>query len=179
MPRTRAAFNGNELVVNGEKTYVSAAPALDYFFVTATDDEDQVIIPAKADGVTIEETWDMLAMKGTASQTLRLTNVRIPITSTPAIQQIIGVMELELTTARQLLYGTAERYEQAEDKFAMQEALDVMKIVGSRALSESNPMHRYYLNVRAGLYNPPMGDMVKARLASRAIANFSLKETEE
>ena len=48
-----------------------------------------------------------------------------------------------------------------------------MKIVGSRALSEDNPMHRHYLNVRAGLYNPPMEDMVKGQLAVQAIKSFT------
>src|SRR5690606_4803131 len=93
-----------------------------------------------------------------------------PIAETPAIQQTIGEMELELTTARHLLYGTAARYALADDKAAMDEALNVttiavthaamgivdkaMKIVDSRALSQDNPMHRHYLNVRAGLYKP-------------------------
>ena len=239
LPRTNAAKAGDEWIVNGEKTYTSMAPVLDYIFVTAAVDNEKVetlIIPRDAKGVSIDETWDMLAMRGTASQTLVMKDVRIPsssilkpanaqtagkgwllhipacyigiaaaartyalefaasyapaslgkpIAETPNIQQTIGEMELELTTARHLLYGTVERYMQANDKAAMDEALNVtkiavthaamsvvdkaMKIVGSRALSESNPMHRHYLNIRAGLYNPPMEDMVKSQLARQAI----------
>lgn len=245
LPRTTAVRDGDEWIVNGEKTYTSLAPALDYIFVTASSETDEVmtvIIPREAEGVSIDETWDMLAMRGTASHTLVLENVRIPasyvlkpsgaqapgkgwllhipacyigiaaaardyaiefaasyspaslgkpIAETPNIRQTIGEMELELATARHMLYGTVERYEHAADKSAMDEALDVakiavthaamgvvdkaMKIVGSRALSEANPMHRHYLNIRAGLYNPPMEDMVKAQLAGKAIEFFKTK----
>jgi alkylation response protein AidB-like acyl-CoA dehydrogenase len=246
LPRTTAVLDGNEWVVNGEKTYTSLSPVLDYFFVTATVKNNNVmtlIVPRDATGVSIDESWDMLAMRGTASHTLVLDNVRIPasyilksadaqaaakgwllhipacyigiaaaarsyavefaanyapasldkpISETPNIRQTIGEMELELATARHLLYGTVERYENALNKAAMNEALNVtkiavtnaaigivdkaMKIVGSRALSQSNPMHRHYLNVRAGLYNPPMEDMVKGQLANQAIETFRPKE---
>lgn len=246
LPRTTAVQDGGDLIITGEKTYVSMAPVLDFFFVTASTDKDEVltaIIPRDAAGVTILESWDSVSMRGTASQTLRLEGVRIPasyvlkpapaavpakgwllhipacyigiaaaartyaiefavsyapaslgkpIAETPNIRQAIGEMELELETARHLLYGTVERYEHAADKSALQGALDAtkiavtqsaltvvdhaMKIVGSRALSEANPMHRHYLNVRAGLYNPPMEDMVKARLAQRAIESCQKEE---
>lgn len=249
LPRTTAIRSGDEWIINGEKTYTSLSPVLDYIFVTATVDANEVItviIPRNADGVEIDESWDMLAMRGTGSHTLVLKNVRTPasyvlkpanaqaaakgwllhipacyigiaaaarsyavdfaasympaslgkpIAETPAIKQTIGEMELELATARHLLYGTVERYEHSADKAKMDEALNVtkiavtnaaisivdkaMKIVGSRALSESNPMHRHYLNVRAGLYNPPMEDMVKAQLAGQAIELFRSKEKEE
>ncbi|PSL40384.1 alkylation response protein AidB-like acyl-CoA dehydrogenase [Planomicrobium soli] len=246
LPRTTAVLDGDEWVITGEKTYTSLSPVLDYFFVTATVENKEVvtvIIPRKMAGLSIKESWDMLAMRGTASHTLVLDHVRVPasyllkpsnvqaiakgwllhipacyigiaaaartyaiqfassyipaslgqpIAETPNIKQTIGEMELELATARHMLYGTVERYEHAKDKADMDEALNVtkiavtnaainivdkaMKIVGSRALSESNPMHRHYLNVRAGLYNPPMEDMVKAQLANQAIENSRLKE---
>lgn len=243
LPRTTAIADGDRYIINGEKTYTSMAPALDYIFVTAAAENDEVItviIPRHAEGVSIDETWDMMAMRGTASHTLVLNHVQVPkthilkpsgavaaakgwllhipacyigiaaaarayaidfaanyipaslgkpIAETSAIQQAIGEMELELTTARHLLYGTAERYTLSNDKAEMDEALNVtkiavthaamnivdkaMKIVGSRALSEENPMHRHYLNVRAGLYNPPMEDMVKSQLAEQAIKTFT------
>lgn len=246
LPRTTAVKDGSEWSINGEKTYTSMAPVLDYIFVTATVENEKAetfIIPREAKGVSIDETWDMLAMRGTASHTLVMKDVRIPssfilkradaqtdgkgwllhipacyigiaaaarryalefatsyepaslgkpISETPNIRQTIGEMELELTTARHLLYGTVERYVQASDKVTIDEALNVtkiavthaamgivdkaMKIVGSRALSGSNPMHRHYLNIRAGLYNPPMEDMVKAQLAGQAIQSIKNKE---
>lgn len=243
LPTTTARVSGDELIINGEKTYTSVAPVLDYFLVTATNEQDEVdliIIPRNTPGVSIKETWDMLAMRGTASHNLVLENVKVPasnilqhnslkkpenkgwllhipacyigiaaaarsyalefatsyiptslgkpIAEAPSIKQLIGEMELELTTARHLLYGTIERYEQAADRSNFDEALGVtkvavtnaaisvvdkaMRIVGARALSESNPMHRYYLNVRAGLYNPPMEDIEKTKLADQAIQQF-------
>ncbi|EGA89283.1 putative acyl-CoA dehydrogenase, short-chain specific [Planococcus donghaensis MPA1U2] len=249
LPRTTAVSDGDFYIVTGQKTYTSMAPALDYIFVTATTESDEVItvvIPRQLDGVSIDETWDMLAMRGTASHTLILDHVRIPkthilkrsgtsastkgwllhipacyigiaaaarayavefaanytpaslgkpIAQTPAIQQTIGEMELQLATARHLLYGTVERYNLTDNKAGMDEALNItkiavthaameivdkaMKIVGSRALSEGNPMHRHYLNVRAGLYNPPMEDMVKSQMAVKAIQQFTQQlETE-
>lgn len=244
LPQTTSVIDGEELIINGEKTYASLSPVLDYFLVTATNEKeevDTVVIPRGTPGVSINESWDMLAMRGTASHTLVLNHVRIPkdyvlkkfaqakpkatgwllhipacylgiaaaarayavkfatsyvplslgkpIAETPNIRQAIGEMELELSTARHLLYGTIERYENANNKENVNEALNItkievthkainivdkaMKIVGSRALSASNPMHRYYLNVRAGLYNPPMEDMIKAQLANQAIESFS------
>ena len=58
------------------------APVLDYIFVTASVENDEVltvIIPRDAAGVSIDESWDMLAMRGTASHTLVMKDVRIPI----------------------------------------------------------------------------------------------------
>lgn len=244
LPTTRVVVEGDEMVVNGEKTYTSLSPILDYFLVTATNDKDEVdllVIPRGTPGLTVRETWDSLAMRGTASHTLVLENVRVPATDVlkrlavtksetkgwllhipacyigiaaaarsyavhfaasyvptslgkpiaevPTIRQAIGEIELELATARHLLYGTIERYELTDDKTQMEEALNVtkiavtnaairivdkaMKIVGARALSETNPMHRYYLNVRAGLYNPPMEDIIKEKLAQQVIDHFS------
>jgi len=240
LPQTKAVTDGDNLIINGEKTYTSMSPLLDYFLVSATTDEDEVeliVIPRESPGLLIVESWDSLAMRGTASHTIVLENVRVPasnilkkstpthpvskgwllhipacyigiaaaartyaiefatsyvpvslgkpIVEVPSIKQTIGEMELELSTARHLLYGTVERYEAAADKTTFEEALSVtkiavtnaaisivdkaMKIVGSRALSETNPMHRYYLNVRAGLYNPPMDDVIISKLASQAI----------
>lgn len=244
LPKTHFVKKGEHLIVNGEKTYCSLAPILDYFLVTATNEEDTVevvVIPKHSDGLTIQEDWDMVAMRGTASHTLLLENVKVPkenilrkkqqqlsgwqlhipacyigiaaaarshavkfaasyvpaslgksIAETPTIRQLIGEMELELKTARQLLYATIHQYEDAADKTQFDEAFGItkiavtnaaisivdkaMKIVGSRALSQSSPMHRYYMNVRAGLYNPPMEDMMKAKMANEIVAKLSQKE---
>ncbi len=243
LPKTTAVVDGDELIINGEKTYTSMAPVLDYFLVTVTNEKGEVqsvIVPRDAKGVSIDEDWDMLSMRGTASHTLVLKDVRVPksyvlkdgdnlkakakgwllhipacyigiagaardyalrfatsyvplslgkpIAEAPNIRQLIGEIEFELRKARHLLYSTVERYEQADNKEEVADVLSIakiavvnaaidivdkaMRIVGSRALSASNPMHRYYLNVRAGLYNPPMEDVIKGQLATRAIQSF-------
>jgi len=247
LPKTNAIIVDDNLIINGEKTYTSLAPVLDYILVTATTSNNEVefiVIPRNTPGVSIVESWDMLAMRGTASHTLVLDNVKVPllnilrkrtshkpsaqgwllhipacyigiaaaartyaiefatsyapsslgkpIAEVPSIKQTIGEMEIELLTARYLLYGTVERYVNAIDKTTFEEALHLtkiavtnaailvvdkaMKIVGSRAFSASNPMHRYFLNVRAGLYNPPMEDLVMAKLADQAVRDIMRKK---
>lgn len=243
LPRTTVLRDVEELVITGEKIFTTAAPALTHFIITATNENKEVemiLVPSDTKGISLKDSWDSLAMRGTASQTVILDHVRVPsryllqtkspqlkaakgwllhipacyigiakaarnyalkfatsyipsslgkpIAEAQNIKQLIGEMELTLATARHMLYGIVERYEQCEDKTAFKEPLDVtkievtnaamkvvdlaMRIVGARALSESNPMHRYYLNVRAGLYNPPMSDVIQTKLANEAIEKF-------
>lgn len=245
-PATSVIREADELIITGEKIFTTAAPVLTHFIITATNESKQVesiLIPSDTKGVSLRDTWDSLAMRGTASQTIVLDHVRVPstyvlqtssqkakgakgwllhipacyigiakaarnyamnfaasyiptslgkpIAEAPNIKHLIGEMELTLTTARHMLYGTVERYEHCENKSTFKEPLDVtkievtnaamkvvdlaMRIVGARALSESNPMHRYYLNVRAGLYNPPMSDVIQTKLANEAIEEFVKK----
>jgi alkylation response protein AidB-like acyl-CoA dehydrogenase len=44
-----------------------------------------------------------------------------------------------------------------------------MRIVGARSLAMSSPLQRHYRDVRAGLHNPPMDDIVISSLANRAL----------
>lgn len=80
--KTNAVRDGQEYVINGEKTFTSAAPVLDYVFVSASIGETKeaavFLVPMSAEGVSIRETWDSVAMRGTASHDLILENVRIP-----------------------------------------------------------------------------------------------------
>lgn len=68
--------------ITGRKTFTTLSPVLDYFLVAATDDEtgdvNEYLIPRETDGVSIEETWDSIAMHGTGSHDLVLENVVIP-----------------------------------------------------------------------------------------------------
>lgn len=243
-PETMAKKTDGGWVVTGRKTFTSMAPALDYFVVTSSiDGEDDIIgeflIPREAEGVSIDETWDSVSLRGTASHDLVLENVAIPqeylvekrkvgakkeggngsilhipacylgiaqaarneavkfaanyqpnsldkpIATLPNIQHMIGKMELALTQARHLLYSVAEKYDQKHNRKLLQADLAAvkytvtnnavsvvdlaMRIVGARSLSEKNPLHRYYLNVRAGLHNPPMDDSTLVTLANRAL----------
>lgn len=241
-PQTTASLSGDQWIITGEKTYTSMAPAVDYFFVSATivssGEIARFIVPKKAEGVSIRETWDSVAMRGTASHDLVMNEVKIPkhfllenlsletkqlakgwslhipacylgiagaardyaisfaasfaptslgkpIATLPNIRQAIGEIELKLQSARHVLYSAAALYEEGNDDAFIQDQLDVakvmitntaidvvdkaMRIVGARALSQSNPMHRYYLNVRAGISNPPMEDLVFMKLAKKAL----------
>ncbi|WP_046173810.1 acyl-CoA dehydrogenase family protein [Domibacillus indicus] len=239
--RTNAVREGREYILNGEKTFTSAAPVLDYVFVSAsisgTQESAVFLVPMSAEGVSIRKTWDSVAMRGTASHDLLLENVKIPaeyiveqidnsqrlrrkgsllhipacyigiagaardyavqfaasytpaaldhpIGELPVTEQTIGQMEMKLMAARQFLYRTAELYDRKPDEpikpqmaaakaFVTNTAIEVtdiaMRIVGARSLSEKNPLHRYWQNVRAGLHNPPMDDIAYRTLAQEAI----------
>jgi alkylation response protein AidB-like acyl-CoA dehydrogenase len=108
------------------------------------------------------------------------------IAEVPEVQRKIGEMELELFKARELLYTTAAKWvNEPESRMEMGPSLMAvkhvatnsaakvvdlaMRIVGARSLAMSSPLQRHYRDVRAGLHNPPMDDMVISALAKRAL----------
>jgi alkylation response protein AidB-like acyl-CoA dehydrogenase len=109
-----------------------------------------------------------------------------PIGEVPEVQRKIGEMELELFKARELMYSvTAKWVNEPESRMEMGPSLIAvkhvatnsaakvvdlaMRIVGARSLAMSSPLQRHYRDVRAGLHNPPMDDMVISALAQRAL----------
>lgn len=107
------------------------------------------------------------------------------IAQLPNVQTLIGEMDLALTNARFTIYGVAQLYNDATKKAEIvneiniakhvvtNTAIDVvdkaMRLVGAKSLQRSNPLQRYYRDVRAGLHNPPMDDLTIKRLAETAI----------
>lgn len=240
-PGTNAVKKDGKWAVNGRKTFTTMSQALDYFLVTAWIEEKQttgVFLIHKDDpGLSIEETWDMMAMRATGSHDLVLNAVTLdeeklvellqgprgakpngwllhipaiylgiaqaardyavqfaseyspnslkgPIKNVPAVQQRTGEMELELLNARHFLFHTAQLYDDPERRphlrselgaakhIVTNAALSVvdkaMRIVGAKSLERTNPLQRYYRDVRAGLHNPPMDDAVIQKLAAEA-----------
>ncbi|ABS22332.1 acyl-CoA dehydrogenase family protein [Bacillus cytotoxicus] len=240
-PETLAVKKGEKWIINGRKTFTTMAPMLDYFIISASiegrEEIGEFVVPRAQKGVSIEETWDSVAMRGTASHDLVLRNVEIsdkyftdikgsqskpkgvgwllhipacylgiaqaarnyalrfaesyqpnslkhPISSLPNIRRLVGELELELMQARMFLYQIAKKYDEVDDKQSLQAELaaakyiatnaaisvvdKAMRIVGAKSLSEKNPLHRYYLNVRAGLHNPPMDDVTISLMANSA-----------
>ncbi|QHT59440.1 acyl-CoA/acyl-ACP dehydrogenase [Paenibacillus lycopersici] len=113
-----------------------------------------------------------------------------PIAALPSVQQTIGEMEIALRTARTLLYSAAERWDnEPSERTAMKSELGLakysvtnnairivdlaMRIVGGISLSRSNPLERYYRDVRAGLHNPPMDSSVIQTLAAAALGEVA------
>ncbi|TFD92859.1 acyl-CoA dehydrogenase family protein [Jeotgalibacillus sp. R-1-5s-1] len=108
-----------------------------------------------------------------------------PVGSLPTVQEKLGDLQIKLISARQVLYHTASAYEEASDKEDVRAllqsakvtvtnaAVDIvekaMRIVGPQSMSASNPMQRYYRDVRMGLHNPPMEDMVNATFGKRLV----------
>ncbi|MFJ7408570.1 MULTISPECIES: acyl-CoA dehydrogenase family protein [unclassified Lysinibacillus] len=119
-------------------------------------------------------------------------SLNAPISTLPNVQQLLGDIELKLHQARFVLYGVAEAYddparrdtltnEMAVAKHTVTNiAIDIvdkaMRVVGAKSLQLTNPLQRYYRNVRAGLHNPPMDDMTIMKLATAAIEQQKLTE---
>ncbi|WP_199173640.1 acyl-CoA dehydrogenase family protein [Sporosarcina sp. P3] len=242
-PQTTAVRIENGWVISGEKTFTTMAPALTHILVSVWIEEKQktgfFLLPSDTNGLSIKDTWHVISMRGTESQTLVLDQVEAtddqlvevndaprgnnqngwllhipacymgiaqaardyavhfaatyqpnslnePIASLFNIQTQIGKMDLELIKARHLLYDIARIYDDPARRVHLQNELGVaksivtnsaieivnlaMRIVGAKSLEMSNPLQRYYRDVRAGLHNPPMDDMTITKLAQAAIS---------
>ncbi len=240
-PETTAVKTKEGWRINGRKTFTTMSPVLNYFLVKASiEGEEEIglfLIPRETSGLSIEETWDMIAMRGTGSHDLVLENVDIKhdflverlggfkknepsgwllhipacymgtaiaardyavafateyspnsiegtISELPNVQRLVGEMELELMQARHFMYSVASKWDETSDRSALAGELaavkhvvtnsactvvdKAMRIVGARSLQRSNPLQRYYRDVRAGLHNPPMDDMTIVNLAKQA-----------
>ncbi|MDN4607891.1 acyl-CoA dehydrogenase family protein [Sporosarcina highlanderae] len=111
------------------------------------------------------------------------------ISELPNVQSHIGQIDLELMQARHFLYSVAAAYDDVEKRKLMKQELgaakhvvtnaaiqivdQAMRIVGAKSMELTNPLQRYYRDVRAGLHNPPMDDMVISKLAKVAIEDMN------
>ena len=244
-PGTNAIKRDGKWVISGQKTFTTMSPALTHFLVSAWVEEKEGIgfflIKKEANGLSIKETWDVIAMRGTESHDLVLDNVEVaeenfvefnqgprgnnvngwilhipacylgiaqaardyavkfatehapnslngPISQLPNVQSLIGQIDLELMKARHFLYSVAEAYDDESRRHHLTNELGAakhivtnssiaivdkaMRLVGAKSLQLSNPLQRYYRDVRAGLHNPPMDDMTISKLAQTAINNI-------
>lgn len=89
-PETFAQQNESGWTINGRKSFTTLSPILDYFVVSAsidgTKDVGNFLIRRELDGVSIDETWDSIAMKTTGSHDLILNNVKL--TKTDLVQYV-------------------------------------------------------------------------------------------
>lgn len=80
-PGTNAVRSNNEWLITGRKIFTTASPVLDYFLTSAWIEEKQQVgfflIHKDTAGVSIEETWDVMSMRGTSSHDLILQNVKV------------------------------------------------------------------------------------------------------
>lgn len=263
-PGTQAVREGNKWVINGRKSYTTGSPELDYFLTSAWIEEKEKVgfflIHKDTPGLSIDETWDVIAMRGTGSHDLVLNNVTVDesdlvelptyntgfklngwlllipatylgiaqaardyvlrfanthspnsikgtIATLPNVQSYLGEIELELATARFALYGAAQSYQDSKRKEAEGHTLTedegiviinavntakhvvtnaalkvvdkAMRVVGAKSLQRSNPLQRYYRDVRAGLHNPPMDDITIKKLAEFALKQDEIKKGNE
>lgn len=81
-PGTTAVQEGNKWIISGRKSFATMSQMLDFFIVSATiESTDEVaffLIPSDSKGISIEETWDSIAMRSSGSHDLILDHVEIP-----------------------------------------------------------------------------------------------------
>ncbi|WP_042352100.1 acyl-CoA dehydrogenase family protein [Bacillus massiliigorillae] len=81
-PGTNAKLIDGKWHISGRKSFMTLSYALTHFLTSAWIEEKKAIgyflIPSDTEGVAIEETWDMIAMRGTASHDLILNQVILP-----------------------------------------------------------------------------------------------------
>ncbi len=80
-PLTTATRDHDGWRINGRKNYTTGAPILDYFNTSAwIVDEEKLgffLIPRDAEGVSVEENWNVISMRGTGSHDLVLNDVYV------------------------------------------------------------------------------------------------------
>lgn len=78
-PGTNAVRKDGAWVISGRKSFTTASPALTYFLTSAWIEEKQRIgfflLHKDLAGLSIDETWDVISMRGTGSHDLVLDNV--------------------------------------------------------------------------------------------------------
>ena len=116
------------------------------------------------------------------------------IADLPNVQALIGEIDIELAKARFTIYGAADAAMDPVRKYEVTNAVNIakyvvtnaaitvvdkaMRLVGAKSLQLSNPLQRYYRDVRAGLHNPPMDDLTIKLVAQEAIQK-QLKKSEK
>ena len=80
-PGTFAVKEDGQWVITGRKAYTTTSPALTYFLVHAWIEEKQrvgvFLLHKDLEGLSIDETWDVISMRGTGSHDLVLDGVRV------------------------------------------------------------------------------------------------------
>mgnify|MGYP001404350415 CR=1 FL=1 len=81
-PLTTATPTDGGYRIYGRKNFATLSPVIDHFIVSAvidgTDTQAEFLIPRDSEGLSIEETWNTLGMRGTASHDLVLDGVHVP-----------------------------------------------------------------------------------------------------
>ncbi|MGZ0087224.1 acyl-CoA dehydrogenase family protein [Caldibacillus thermoamylovorans] len=81
-PVTTAVKRDGKWILTGRKSFASMAEVLDYSLVTATiADTGKVgffLVDHRLDGIRIEQTWNMIAMRGTRSDDVIFDHVELP-----------------------------------------------------------------------------------------------------
>ncbi|MCC4722959.1 acyl-CoA dehydrogenase family protein [Salinicoccus sp. RF5] len=124
-------------------------------------------------------------------------SIKGTISELPNVQEKLGRIEMLLMESEHFLYSVARQWDESNEEERSRmgselgavktsivnkavEAVDLaMRVVGAKSLSADNELQRYYRNVRAGLHNPPMDDMVIIGLAKSSIGRVENAKKQE
>lgn len=114
-------------------------------------------------------------------------SIKGTISELPNVQEKLGRIEMAVMEADAFLYTAAKEWDDstpgernkmgaklgAVKTSIVNKAVEIvdlsMRVVGAQSLNADNELQRHYRNVRAGLHNPPMDDMVIINLAKHSI----------
>jgi len=164
--------------------------------------DDKYLVETGTHGVMYDDSWLLhipacyIGIAGAArnfaidfAKTHSPNSISGTISELPNVKMKIGKMELELIKSRHFLYSVASQWinqpknhEQLRAQLGAvkvavtNSALSIvdlsMRIVGAFSLQKSCPLQRYYRDVRAGLHNPPMDDVVIQLLAQASFEEY-------
>ena len=122
------------------------------------------------------------------AQTRQPTGAPAPIAKIPHVREQVARMESALTTGRTVLLTAAEDFQQHHEtpawadlapqipmakQLATEAAVEVtdlaMRIVGGVGLHRSEPLERYFRDVRSGLVNPPIEARALEQIAAHVL----------
>lgn len=122
------------------------------------------------------------------STTYSPNSIKGTISELPNVQEKLGRIEMAVMEADAFLYTVAKEWDDSDPEernemgaklgavktSIVNKAVEIvdlsMRVVGAKSLNADNELQRHYRNVRAGLHNPPMDDMVIINLAKHSIA---------
>lgn len=80
-PETTAEKNDDGWLINGRKSFTTLSPILTYFVVSAsvegTEEVADFLIRNDREGLSVDETWNSIAMKGSGSHDIVMDNVQV------------------------------------------------------------------------------------------------------
>lgn len=182
IPTTTALKEQNGWRVNGRKSYTSMAIALDYSIVTVDVNQSGkkgfVLIDHKLPGVSIQETWDSISMRGTKSDDLILDNVLVTEDALLAVEELkkplpkgwylqIPAVYLGIaTSARDYAISFASEYKPTTLQCPIKDVPEVRRKIGEIELELFKSREVLYSVARKWVEYPEEREFMGAQLAA-------------
>lgn len=117
--RTRAVRDGDQMVLDGAKTYITSATRADHIVIAARTGAagaagiSLIVVPTDAEGFTVTRKLDKMGWRCSDTAELSLTGVRVPIANVLGSEQGFASLARHFVTERLTLavtgYATAQR----------------------------------------------------------------------